>query len=239
MTDDLTWRDRALMLTPPMPWDRPQWHDVGGPTVVLLHGLWRSRRAMQPLASTLQRQGFSTLNIPYPSARLSIPRLVEHLRTQIAKVVEDQPIHFITHSLGGIMVRALLLEEVSWKFGKIVMLAPPNQGSEIVDWSRKVLPLRLALGPAGRALGSDGAPSTLSAIPNGIDAAVVMGKRSIIPHFNKLLGDENDGIVSVEGGRIEGLCGFSVVDADHTFIQSHPETLRLTLHFLRTGEWLT
>lgn len=231
------WRDRAEMLTPPFPWDRPRWRDRGGPVVVLLHGLWRGWRAMQPLARALEHEGYSTLNIPYPSARLPIGTLVKHVRSHIEKVPHDQPVNFITHSLGGILARALLAEDPPWTTGKVIMLAPPHGGSEIVDWSKKHPLLNLALGPAGRSLGSDGAPSTLPFLPEGTDAAVIMGNRCSIPLFRNLLGDENDGIVSAARGRIDGLKGFSVIDADHTFIQMHPETIRLSLRFLKTGFW--
>ncbi len=231
------WRDKAEMLTPPFPWDRPHWNDVGGPPVVLLHGLWRGWRAMQPLARALSSEGFSTLNLPYPSARMPIVTLADRIRSQVEKIAGDQPVHFITHSLGGILVRTLLAEGVPWETGKIIMLAPPNRGSEIVDWSKRHPLLHCVLGPAGRALGSDGVPASLPALPAGTQAAVIMGNRSSVPVFKNLLGQENDGIVSAAKGLIDGLRGFSVINADHTFIQMHPEAIRLSLHFLKTGEW--
>ena len=231
------WRDRIEILTPPFPWDRPQWQDRGGPPVVLLHGLWRGWRAMRPMARALERDGYSTLIIPYPSARKPVRELVAQVREEVEKIAGDQMVHFITHSLGGIIVRELLAGEVPWQTGRIVMLAPPNQGSEIVDWSKNHPVLRKVLGPAGQALGSDGIPCELPALPADLQAAAVMGRRSSIPFFRKLLGPENDGIVSADKGRIHGLRGFSVIDADHTFIQMHPEAIQLCLNFLKTGEW--
>jgi triacylglycerol lipase len=192
---------------------------------------------MRPMARALEREGFSTLIIPYPSARKSVSELVAQVRQEVGKIAGDQPIHFITHSLGGIIVRELLTGDVPWETGKIIMLAPPSQGSEIVDWSENHPLLRKMLGPAGQALGSDGVPSALPELPADLKAAAIMGRRSSIPFFRKLLGPENDGIVSADKGRIEGLCGFSVIDADHTFIQMHPEAIQLCLDFLQTGEW--
>lgn len=231
-------RDKVEMLTPPFPWDRPHWRDSGGATVVLLHGLWRGWRAMQPMARALSDAGFSTLNIPYPSGRLPIHILADRVRSEISRVAHQQPVHFITHSLGGIIVRKLLNDGVAWEAGRVIMLAPPNRGSEIVDWSKRHPLLHQVLGPAGRALGSDGVPAELAAIPESIEAAVIMGNRSSIPLFRNLLGPDNDGILATQQGHIDGLRGFSVINADHTFIQMHPETIRLCLHFLKTGEWL-
>ena len=231
-------KDKMEMLIPPFPWDRPQWRDTGGPKVVLLHGLWRGLRAMQPLARALANEGFSTLNLPYPSSRLPVNVLAERVRAQVAAIADDRPVHFISHSLGGIIVRKLLSEGVPWQTGRVVMLAPPNCGSEIVDWSKCHPLLHQALGPAGRALGSDGLPTALPALPKSVEAAVIMGNRSSIPVFRNLLGPDNDGILATAKGHLDGLRGFSVINADHTFIQVHPESIRLCLQFLKTGEWV-
>lgn len=232
-----SWLDHAEMLTPPMPWDRPQWHDRGGPVVVLLHGLWRGWHAMEPMARTLNHQGFSTLNVPYPSIRLPIPTLVRYVDHEISRIAAGQPVHLVTHSLGGIIARSLIAETRDWKPGRLVMLAPPNSGSEIVDWSKRHPMLHWLLGPAGRSLGQDGIPSTLPPLPDGIEAAVIMGKRGTIPFFQHLLDATNDGIVSAEKGRISGIKDFAIVDAGHTFIQTHPETIRLVIEFLNSGAW--
>lgn len=225
------------MLVPPLPWDRGRWIDRGAPPVVLLHGLWRGWRAMEPLARKLAEQGFSTFNLPYPSTRLPIEALAAHVRREVEKIADDRPIHFITHSLGGILVRALMADSLPWQMGRIVMLAPPNGGSEIVDWSRGHRLVQRLIGPAGRELGSDGIPVKLPGIPENSEIAVIMGKRCSIPLFRKLLENDNDGIVSASRGKIPGLRGFRVVDADHTFIQMHPEAIRLSVEFLKTGAW--
>lgn len=230
-------RDRAEMLTPPLPWDRSRFRDLGGPQVVLLHGLWRGFHAMEPMARALHREGFSTLNIPYPSSRLPIHVLAERIRHQIAKSCGDGPVHFITHSLGGILVRKLLGDGAPWQVGRIVMLAPPSNGSEIVDWARQRPLLHRFLGPAGRALGTDGVPTALPALSQDVEAAVIMGNRATIPFFQGLFEEANDGIVSAAKGRITGLRGFTVIPADHTFIQMHPEAIRLSLEFLKSGRW--
>jgi hypothetical protein len=190
---------------------------------------------MEPMARMLARNGYSTLNLPYPSTRLPIPDLVDFIKREVAKISNDQPVNFVTHSLGGILARALMADSLPWTPGRIVMLAPPHGGSEIVDWTRKHPAIGRFLGPAGRSLGSDDFPRTLPELPENAQVAVIMGKRRSIPIFKHLLEEANDGIVSVARGNIRGLKGFTVIDADHTFIQIHPEALRLTLAFLKTG----
>lgn len=223
------------MLVPPLPWDRPHRRDCGGERVVLLHGLWRGWRAMEPLARKLNAAGYSTLNLPYPSTRKPVQEILPLIRAEVARVAGDAPVHFVTHSLGGILVRALLREECPWHQGRLVMLAPPNNGCEIVDWAEDHPLMKFFLGPSGRCLGSTGLPSSLDALPAGLEAAVIMGKRCLIPFFRDLLEQDNDGIVSASRGRIEGIRGFSVIDADHTFIQLHPDAVRQTLAFLKSG----
>lgn len=192
---------------------------------------------MNPMARALADEGFSTLNLPYPSMCLPVPDIVGRIQNEVEKIAAGRPVHFITHSLGGIIARALLAENPTWKPGRIVMLAPPNGGSEIVDWSTRHPLIQRLLGPAGRVLGSNGFPSKLPNLPENSEVAVIMGKRRSIPFFKELLEEPNDGIVSASKGKIQGLRGFTVIDADHTFIQMHPEAIRLSLAFLKTGVW--
>lgn len=220
------------MLVPPLPWHRPLRRNNDGPLVILLHGLWRSHRAMEPLARTLHASGFSTLNIPYPSSRRSIPELVQSLHPLIERESSRRQTHWLTHSLGGILARALLAQGAPPP-QRLAMLAPPNQGSEIVDHLAHSPVLSRFLGPAGRALGTLGTPTDLPAPPSSVETMVIMGRRSSIPLFRPLLNGENDGIVTVERGKLPNCPHFHVVDADHTFIQIHPDTIRLCLDFFQ------
>lgn len=229
-------RDRLEILIPPLPWDQPRWVDTGGPPVLLLHGLWRGFRAMEPMARALRKEGFSTLNLTYPSSRKSIPDLLEYIREVVEPITQDQPIHLVTHSLGGIIARTALME-AKLKIHRVVMLAPPNQGSEIVDFFEQNPLLHQLLGPAGKTLGRNGTPTQLPPIPEHTDTAVIMGKTDSIKIFKRLMEAPNDGIVTVSGGKIPGINEFAVIDADHTFIPMHPEAVRLSSEFLKSGRW--
>lgn len=220
------------MLVPPLPWHRPIRLENDGPLVILLHGLWRSHHAMAPLARSLHASGFATLNLPYPSTRCSISQLIQKLRPIIERESEGRETLWITHSLGGILARALVAEG-SPPPQRLVMLAPPNHGSEIVDFLSASPLFSRILGPAGRDLGTQGAPSILPFPPECLETMVIMGRRSSIPFFRPLLDGDNDGIVCVERGKIPGCQHFHIVDADHTFIQVHPDTLRLCLDFFQ------
>ena len=230
------WHEHLEMLVPPMPWDRPWRMGEGSDCVVLLHGLWRGFRAMVPLARRITGTGFATVSIPYPSTRLPIGRLAERVSEQVAGHAAGRTVHFVTHSLGGIVLRAMLAEDVPWRTGRVVMLAPPNGGSEIVDRASGNAMMGMFLGPAGRGLGSDGEPARLPGLPETVESLVIMGEKPSLPFFQKILGERNDGIVTVGRGVMDGARGFEVVDAGHTFIALHPRVIRAVLAFLSTGE---
>jgi len=223
------------MLVPPLPWHRPILHDLSGPLVILLHGLWRSHRAMEPLARKLHANGFATLNIPYPSSRRSVPELTQLLRPIIEHHSAGRETYWLTHSLGGILARSLLTTAAPPP-KRLAMLAPPNQGSEIVDRLGRSPVVSRFLGPAGCQLGSSGLPNQLPPPPESLETMVIMGRHSSIPFFRPLLDGENDGIVSVIRGHLPGPHRFHIVNADHTFIQVHPETIHLCLDFFRAED---
>ncbi len=219
------------MLRPPLPGDRPRVRVADGPPVVLLHGLWRGMGAMEPMARHLHDQGFHTINLPYPSSRLALPELVDRLRPLILSHCAGRPPHFVTHSLGGILVRCLLQDWGGPPPGRVVMLAPPNQGSTVVDRLHD-RPFGRLLGPTGRALTTRQVQAEIPPLPPGVECAVIMGRRSLIPFFRRWLAADNDGIVAVDDGRLAGSEEFHVVDADHTFIAGLPEVRRLVANFL-------
>ena len=216
-----------------MPWHKPVVREAENDAVILLHGLWRSIWAMDPMAQYLHQQGYHTINVPYPSFRKPMEEILEIVYEALALHGGNRKVHFVTHSLGGIVTRNLLNELPADQTGRFVMIAPPNQGSEIIDWLEECPPLAATLGPAGKSLGTDYINAPIP--PVETDTAVIMGKRSIIPFFRTFLDPENDGIVSVERGRIEGMNEFHVLDTDHTFIASDPRVMAMTNQFLEKG----
>ena len=224
------------VLAPPLPWDKPRLREQNGADVVVfLHGLWRSVWAMEPLARDLHQRGFETVNIPYASFRYDLDGIVAQIRGLLEESVEQgRRVHFVTHSLGGVVVKRLLEQVQVEKIGRVVMLAPPHRGSEIVDWLSRS-PARFVLGPAGEFLTSDKMSAHADHFPAGIEAGIIMGEKSAIPFFSRLLEASNDGIVSVEKGRLFGIKEFKVVAADHTFIASDPEVLAMVGRFLNEG----
>jgi triacylglycerol lipase len=210
----------------------------GPEDVVLLHGLGRSARVMRPLARQLAAAGYRVHNLEYPSTREGPDALVELLHGEISRCCAwSSRVHFVTHSLGGVMVRAYLAEHPMPQLGRVVMLGPPNHGSEYVDIAGDWRLFRAVLGPTAAQLGT--APTSL---PNRLPGAdfelgVIAGTGSINPLGGAVIPGVSDGTVSVASTRLDGMRDFIEVPVSHTFIMRNPEVARQTIEFLRAGHF--
>jgi hypothetical protein len=214
-------------------------------TVVLLHGLGRGRASMWPLGRALRREGYYVVNIGYPSQRAPIAELAERALGPVfggARVGVDpgRRVHVVTHSLGGILVRRWLRAHgVPPTLGRVVMLGPPNAGSEIVDTLAGWRLYRWLNGPAGLDLGtaSEHAPATLGPVPAGVEVGVIAGDFSWNPLFSALIEGVDDGKVSVARTHLAGEADHFTLPYSHTWLMNHAETQRQVLGFLREGRF--
>lgn len=193
---------------------------------------------MRPLARRLEREGFRPRLLDYPSRRHRVAELVEHfVRPEIDALRDGGPVHAVTHSLGGLLVRAYAERYGLPDGSRVVMIAPPNRGSEVADLVAGLPPFRWWLGPALEELGTapDAVPGRLGACD--FELGVIAGDRRLYPFFSPLFGGDHDGLVSVERARLESADDFVVVHAGHAFIMRSPAVLAETVHFLRHGRF--
>lgn len=208
-------------------------------TVVLLHGLGRTSRSMRPLAEALRGEGYRVVNVGYPSREHRIVVLVDTLEATLRDCCPAPTrVHFVTHSLGGILVRAWAAREGADRIGRVVMLSPPNDGSEVVDRLGEVGPLDRLLGPAFMQLGTDSASVPLALGPPGFELGIITGDASLNPLFSWWIPGPDDGKVGVESARLEGAEGFLVVPYSHAFIMRRGEVIAQVLAFLGRGQFL-
>jgi len=209
--------------------------------VVLLHGLNRSWRAMSKMAKELQAAGYTTVNVDYPSQAASVEDLapmVVNEGLEKCRETDAEQIHFVTHSIGGILLRYAHNESPIPELGRVVMLAPPNQGSEIVDLTKDWPGAELLSGAAGLQMGTDENSIPAQLGPVDFELGVVAGTGTISPFLSMMLPNPDDGKVSVARTRVEGMKDFLVVKNSHHFIVTSDKVIENTKQFLRTGKFL-
>ncbi len=208
--------------------------------VILLHGLARTSASLNRIESALVTEGYIVANIDYPSrdgvisvlAPLAVDAGLDRCREQAA-----ERINFVTHSKGGILVRFYFAGHEIREMHRDVMLAPPNQGSKLVDVYRHVPGYNLLNGPAGLQLGTDAESVPLALGPVEFDLGVIAGNRTINVILSQFLDNPDDGKVSVASTRVEGMCGFIEMPVTHALIMRNREVIDQVLHYLAEGEF--
>jgi hypothetical protein len=208
--------------------------------VILLHGLCRSSRSMAPMCRALQEVGYCVTNLNYPSRSVTVEELSEVV---VGNSLADcrqcgwARTHFVTHSLGGILVRSYFARHSACDVGRVVMLGPPNQGSELVDRLGSWRLFSVINGPIGRELGtsSNSLPNKLG--PPKYCVGVIAGNRSINWINSLFISGPNDGKVSVERTTLPGMADHIVIPTTHPFMMRKPEVIRQTIEFLRRGKF--
>ncbi|TVQ84216.1 MAG: alpha/beta fold hydrolase [Micavibrio sp.] len=205
--------------------------------VVLLHGITRSSRAMQRMEDYFRQHGYHVINIDYKSREYTIDRLAEHVYEEISDITAEAEhrIHFVGHSMGGLIIRAILNRHRPENLGRVVMLGTPNQGSEVADFLENNILFQNFYGPAGLQLVTDQRRIAHLFGEVDFDLGIIAGTRSIDPLSSLVLPGSDDGKVTVERTKLEGMTDHLVLPTTHTFMMRNAQVLSQTRHFIENG----
>ena len=214
---------------------------AGSNYVILIPGLLRSPKTMEPMAKALRAEGYETLIVDYPSREMGIRALADGFVAPAVRRCQKKgagEILFVTHSMGGILVRDFLSRHKLPELGRVVMLAPPNGGSEVVDQLGDWEAFKWINGPAGGELGTGqkSKPKVLGAL--GVvtySVGIIAGDRSINPINSMMIPGSDDGKVSVENTKLAGMTDHITLHRTHPMMMQRADAIQLTLHFLKLG----
>ena len=212
----------------------------GAESVIVLHGLRRTPASMAILVARLEDAGDGVTSFGYSSTSEPMEALIDQLEAAVALCCADHPedVHFVTHSMGGVLVRSYLSQQPEPHNGRVVMLSPPSQGSEIVDAFADSPRLRaLFVGPAASELGTDSAGIARKLGPVRFDLGIITGDKSLSPIGSWVIPGPDDGKVAVGRANVEGSADFLVISATHTFIMNRRDVARQVVHFLQNGRF--
>jgi pimeloyl-ACP methyl ester carboxylesterase len=210
------------------------------PGVVLLHGIARTARSLRKLETSLQQAGFATLNLDYPSRKKPLELLAEDIHPEVSAFSEAcvGPIHFVTHSMGGLLARVYIARHRPTRLGRVVMLGSPNGGSEVADVLKSFRLYRTFYGPAGQQLTTERDAALLP--PIDYPVGIVAGTRTLDPIASYfILPRPNDGRVSVQSSKLDHMTDHVTIKTPRNGLVRHAAATAQTIAFLRAGHFVS
>ena len=208
-------------------------------TVILLHGMIRTEKSMAHIAERLELEGYRVYNIDYPSRKKRIDQIADELHDKLKLCCHTNTakLHFVTHSMGGIVARAYIAKYHPKNISRVVMLAPPNQGTELADKLQDNQLIGSVFGPALLELGTnkESVPNTLGEVD--FELGIIIGNRSWNPITSLMIPGDDDGTVSIENTKLDSMTDFIILPHTHTFMMTKSAVIDEIIFFLEHGRF--
>ncbi len=206
--------------------------------VVLLHGFGKSSSSLEKIADKLKKCGYRAINIEYPSRSHNISEIAEKfVLPRIAKEIETcSKIHFVGYSMGGIITRYILEYYKPKNLGRVVLIATPNQGTEVVNSLSKYTWFKTIFGPAILDVAVNS--SFLTNLPNRVDyeTGVISGNLSVNPISSLFfIKGDDDGTVSIENTKLDGMKDNIIIPATHFSLLYNDVVIKEVEYFISNG----
>jgi hypothetical protein len=212
--------------------------------VYVIHGYGSHVFFMAGLCSFLEKNGYAVTNWGYKSLTDPIPKVGRRLLSDIKRFPKTDTVDFVTHSMGGIVVRSMLSDATGDALcpciGKIVMMTPPNKGSLLADFFSKITIVKWFMGPNLESLKTDSA-SLANTLPKcaGKEIGIIAGARFADAGYNPLIPGDNDGFLTQDQTRLGAEKDFLVVPEGHMTFMDNATVRENVLCFLKKGRFVT
>lgn len=196
---------------------------------------------MNAMATALEKEGYLVRNIDYPSRKKTIEELAGNVVKEgmdFCEANKAEKIYFVTHSLGGLLVRYYFTQNSPEKLSGVVMLGPPNKGSQVADNLQSWDMFRWVNGPAGQQL-STHEKSFCSQFPSvNFNLGIIAGTKTFNPILSLMLPNPDDGKVTLENTKAEGMKDFIAMPVTHTFMMKNKKVIKQVIHFLKHSQFI-
>jgi len=207
--------------------------------VLLLHGIAAGARSMRRLERAVTSAGYETLNVAYPSCKMPLTDLVVQIHAGREWIEHaGGRTHIVTYSMGGLLARAYIARYRPPGLGRVLMLAPPNGGSEVADLLVGNIAYRRIFGPAGAELTTGPSREVIRLLGEvNYPLGIIAGSQFVNPLGWLLIPGPNDGRVSVERTKVHGTADHITIQATHFGMMRNQTAIRHAIYFLQHGRF--
>lgn len=213
----------------------------GSYKVYVIHGYGGTTTMMSKIDKSIKNEHFITENFAYKSITVDLDSIGMELYLNIKRSGFDT-VSFVTHSMGGLVVRSMLQYSQKDKnfpvIHRIVMLAPPNGGAEIADFFTKKPGMKRLLGPNVEHMRTDSnSYAHKLPIPNNSELGIIIGIRGKSKGYNPFIPSDNDGLLTPKSAKLGVEKEIVYVYEDHNIMTQKTLICKLVNDFLKLGKF--